>query len=377
MELFDIASMQDQEQFLIQKARYFKIPIGGTMELLPLCNMSCRMCYVQKTKKEVEKEGRMLSCDEWLEIAEKAKEAGILFLLLTGGEPLLFPEFERLYKTLIQMGFVITINTNGTLIDEHWANVFAEAPCRRLNITLYGKDDATYKSLCGNAHGYEQVMNAVRLLKERNIPFRFNFTSTPWNIEQLHDIVSIANENNIPISCATYVFPALHRDNTNARLTAKECAKAMIDVAREKHPTFPMEVHAKATMVLLKQPIKNQKAGYHCGAGYNGFWINWRGELTCCGMIDTPHTSLLDKTFQEAWDTIAEDYRCLPVCEACETCKKRNLCKVCTAACYTETGTTDAKPQYLCDVVDEMIKLLMPHLSPEEQAEYNEILSCS
>ena len=109
MELFDIASMQDQEQFLIQKARYFKIPIGGTMELLPLCNMSCRMCYVRKTKKEVEKEGRMLSCDEWLEIAEKAKEAGILFLLLTGGEPLLFPEFERLYKTLIQMGFVIIV----------------------------------------------------------------------------------------------------------------------------------------------------------------------------------------------------------------------------------------------------------------------------
>ena len=261
MELFDTISMQDHEQFLIHKAKYFKIPIGGTMELLPLCNMTCKMCYVQKTKKEMEKEGHMLNCDQWLEIADKMKEGGVLYLLLTGGEPLLFPEFERLYNTLCKMGFIITVNTNGTLINEYWADVFAKSPCRRLNITLYGKDDETYKFLCGNEKGFSQVMNAVKLLKERNVPFRFNFTSTPWNIEQLHDIMNIANENDISVSCAPYVFPSLSRDNTNARLNAKQCAQAMLDIAKEKNPTYPMELHAKATMVLLKQPIQNHAAG--------------------------------------------------------------------------------------------------------------------
>lgn len=374
MELFDVGSGYDKEQFLIQKAKHFNIPIGGTMELLPLCNMACRMCYVQKTKKEMESEGKILSCDDWLEIAEKMKEAGVLYLLLTGGEPLLFPELDRLYNNLMKMGFVITINTNGTLINEYWADIFAKAPCRRLNITLYGKDDETYNSLCGNPKGYSQVMNAVRLLKERNVPFRFNFTATPWNTGQLHELMNIANENSVPLSCTSYVFPAFDRDNSHARLSEKECAVAMIDIAKEKNPTFPMELHAKATLALLRQPIHNEKAGYHCGAGRNGFWINWHGELTCCGMIDQPKTSLLDKSFTEGWELIAGNYRNLPVCEACQVCKKRNLCKVCTAVCYRETGTTDGKPQYMCRVTEEMIKMLMPYLSDEEQKEYREIL---
>lgn len=375
MELFDIGSPENHEQFLIQKAKYFKIPIGGTMELLPLCNMTCRMCYIQKDYATMKEEGRMLTCDEWLEIAEDLKKSGILYILLTGGEPLLFPEFERLYTTLIQMGFVISINTNGTLINEHFVALFSKYPCRQLNITLYGKDDATYASLCGNECGYTQVFRNAQLLKAHKIPFRFNYTATPWNIDQLQDIMKIANELQVPLSCATYVFPSLYRDNTDSRLTAKECAKAMIDVAKVKNPSISMELHAKATLDSLRQPIRNEKSGFHCGAGYHGFWINWKGELTCCGMIDQPKLSLLSTSFQNAWDSISPSYRNLPLCEACENCLKRNLCKVCTAACYTETGSTCEKPQYLCDVVDELIHLLWPYLTEDEQKEYSKILN--
>ena len=52
------------------------------MELLPLCNMNCKMCYVRKSKTEMDAEGRMLSCDEWLSIADEAVEAGTLFCCL-------------------------------------------------------------------------------------------------------------------------------------------------------------------------------------------------------------------------------------------------------------------------------------------------------
>ena len=88
--------------------------------------MNCDMCYIRLSPSEMEAQGRLRSLEEWSQAAEEIKNAGTLFLLLTGGEPLLYPEFKQLYLKLKDMGFVITINTNGTLIDEAWADFFSD-----------------------------------------------------------------------------------------------------------------------------------------------------------------------------------------------------------------------------------------------------------
>ena len=64
--------------------------------------------------------------EEWTKVAEDMMKAGTLFVLLTGGEPLLYPHFRELYQKLRGLGMIVTINTNGTLIDEEWADFFAE-----------------------------------------------------------------------------------------------------------------------------------------------------------------------------------------------------------------------------------------------------------
>lgn len=86
--------------------------------------------------------------EEWIDLAKQMADAGVLFLLLTGGEPLLFPGFKKLYMELKNLGMILTINTNGTLIDEEWADFFAKNRPRRINITLYGSDDTAYETLC-------------------------------------------------------------------------------------------------------------------------------------------------------------------------------------------------------------------------------------
>lgn len=110
------------ERALINRAKAKKAPINGSLELLPLCNMNCDMCYVRLSREEMEQKGRLRTADEWLEVGRQMKDAGVLFLLLTGGEPLLFPDFKHLYLELRKMGFILTINTNGTLINEDWAD---------------------------------------------------------------------------------------------------------------------------------------------------------------------------------------------------------------------------------------------------------------
>ena len=59
----------------------------------------------------MQSQGRLRSLDEWISLAKQMKDAGTLFLLLTGGEPLLFPEFKELYKELQNMGIRVVMIT--------------------------------------------------------------------------------------------------------------------------------------------------------------------------------------------------------------------------------------------------------------------------
>ena len=200
-------------KYLYSRSAVSHTPVSGTFELTPMCNMSCEMCYVRMTKSDMEKSGgRLRTVEEWLDIAETAKKAGMLFLLLTGGEPFLYPGFRELYEQLAPMGFVISINTNATMIDADTVKWLAANPPGRMNITLYGASDETYGRLCHNPKGYTQVTTALDMLREAGIMVKLNCSVTPYNIEELPQMIRFAKERGLMLQASTYMFPPLRRD---------------------------------------------------------------------------------------------------------------------------------------------------------------------
>lgn len=55
----DLDAMDSMEKMLVQKAYQRQAPVNGSLELLPLCNMNCDMCYVRLSKAEMEQKGRL------------------------------------------------------------------------------------------------------------------------------------------------------------------------------------------------------------------------------------------------------------------------------------------------------------------------------
>ena len=111
--------MKEKQSAQIKRALNLKcaslgIPVTGTFELTPRCNLNCPMCYVRLNPEEMKPLGRECTKEEWMEMAEQAKEAGLLFILLTGGEPMLRSDFGEIYEGLSKMGFSISINSNTT-----------------------------------------------------------------------------------------------------------------------------------------------------------------------------------------------------------------------------------------------------------------------
>ena len=383
MELYDLVN--PAERLLAKKADLMHVPLGGTMELTPLCNMNCRMCYIRLSSEQMIARGRMLSCDEWLHIAEEARENGVLYLLLTGGEPLLFPEFERLYCALSDMGFILTINTNGTLINTHIADVLARRPCKRLNLTLYGPDNETYMRLCQNPKGFSQIMHAAALLKERGLIFRFNCSVTPDNKDSLEKITDVAKSFEVPLEVSSYMFPPVHRGvlaTDYLRLSPKQAARSQLDsylfraAPRDVHAAVINTLNLIRTTEQIEKYMQNpQSAHLTCRAGRSGFWINWKGELLPCGMFEEPKINLLTHPFDDAWSYIVEKSSEIRSCEECRSCAKQKLCMSCSASCLSETGSFTERPDYLCRMTDELIRILLEKLSEDERKVYEMRLS--
>ena len=352
------------ERMLLDQAKRTRTPANGSIELLPLCNMNCDMCYVRLGREEMEAKGRLHTADEWLEIGRQMKDAGVLFLLLTGGEPFLYPDFRRLYLELRKMGMIITINTNGTLIDEDLAEFFGKYKPRRVNITLYGTDEETYANLCHYPGGYEKTLRGIRLLREQGVDVKVGGSLARANQDDLDKLLDIGEELDIPVRVDTYMMPATReRDlpyNMQSRLNPEEAARARIHaLKREMGPElFPQYVRQSVERADHPEPAEAKPGHMSCMAGQCSFTINWQGEMRPCVILTEPAISVFEGGFEAAWKYIVEETHKILLNEKCSTCHMRHLCRTCAASALLETGSYDGVPDYMCRYAGESLRIL-------------------
>lgn len=345
---------------LHKKADRLHIPLSGTFEVSPICNMDCKMCYVKKSAVQVEREGGLLSTRQWLDLAEEAKKQGTLFLLLTGGEPFFRRDFEELYRKLHEMGFVLSINSNGTLIDEKTVDWLKKMPPSRMNLTLYGTDNETYEKLCNNPYGFSQVERAIELLKEAGICVKLNASITPHNRNDLEQMIRFANDHNTILEIAAYMFPPVRKDKQqigyNDRLTPRETVDVFQQtMLLQNGADYVKNYYCTMAEKRRKRLTCENKTdrGVQCRAGSSTFWITWDGKMLPCGMMIEPEAYPLQDGFSEAWESLKTKVSAIKLPQECSVCADFELCHTCAAMIYSETGRFDEKPEYRCQMVKE------------------------
>ena len=220
-------------ELLFAKAGGQGIPLSGTFELTARCNLDCRMCYIHKRENDRAARERELSTEQWLSLAKECQQAGTLLLLLTGGEPLLRPDFREIYTGCRRLGMMVSINSNATLIDERMVEFFASDPPSRINITLYGASPETYGRLCGDPSAYERVVKAILALQAAGVLVKLNFSITPYNRQDAVKVYQFAKDHGLAVQAASYMFPPVRACEQGCyspdRMTPEEAAQAQMD----------------------------------------------------------------------------------------------------------------------------------------------------
>ena len=361
------------EQFLCKKATVNHVPINAILELTPLCNMKCDMCFVRLSLAEMKQKGRLRGAEEWIGLGKEMKDAGTLFVLFTGGEPLLHPEFKKIYLAFKQMGMILTINTNGTMIDEQWADFFADYPPRRINLTLYGKDRHTYQNLCHYPEGFSKALRAIQLLQDRNVDIKVNGSITPENVEDIDELFYIVDQLDTVWKFDTYMYPASREQensfNEKTRLTPEEAALARVKLMEKSQGREKFSAFAQHFLRQGKDETGEYAVGkVKCRAGRSSFMINWQGMMRPCVMLSAPEESVFDIGFMTAWKRIIEKFGKVRLSAKCSTCTMRKVCQTCAACAVLETGNFEGVPEYMCRYTKETLRLLQAALGEEQEA---------
>ena len=351
------------ERVIMEKSKSTGTPVYGCLELTPLCNMNCEMCYVRLDHREMQRQGRLRTAKEWLEVGNQMQQSGTLFVLLTGGEPLLHPDFQEIYLGLRNLGMILTINTNGTLLDEKWADFFALYPPRRINITLYGKDAEAYQSLCHYKEGYNKAICAVQLLVNRGVDVKINVSAARANADDIDKIIALEEQLGVPVRVDAYMMPAVRERNKpydmQSRLTPTEAARVQFASLRQEMGPHLFEQYVIQALNRVEEFVPSDKPRkMTCYAGNSSFTINWQGNLRPCVVMSSPTANVFEHGFLSAWKAVHSESQKIRLNLKCSQCSLGSLCRTCAASAILETGEYQGIPEYMCSYAKETYRLL-------------------
>lgn len=319
-------------RYLNLRARMLGQAYSGGFELTPLCNFDCKMCYVHLSKGQMEKEAKLLTTQQWIDIMGQAVDAGMMHADLTGGECLSYPGFKEVYLYLRSRGVAVSVLTNGQLITEEMADFFAQYPPSVVQITVYGSDEDSYEAVTGR-RAFADVNAAILRLKERNIRLFLPVTPNRYMQEDIHALMAFLRTQEVRYGIGTGSLPA--RPNTGRDINTYGPETELY-----------VKLHLDEQRYLLSQedsdPIQRSRVDYvpagfrteskiPCSSGQCAFHVNWKGEMSPCIPFHSINRSVLEHGFDDCWDWIKNQMLKYEPPEECRNCSNGLACAACPA----------------------------------------------
>ncbi len=342
-----------------------QLPFMGQFELTTRCNFGCRMCYTCSGLSHNSLKERELSAKSWIHLAKEAYDAGMLFLLLTGGEIFYREDFREIYEEITQMGFIVSLYSNGSLITDKVINWLEKRPPSQIDITLYGASSETYKRVCGNANGFYRTLEGIKLLKAAGIEVQIRSTIIKENLADLDKMIELAEELDLRLNIVDYVSPGREiNDRDTGRLEPSlqaQLLKKMDDYYGRGGTGVKTEdlYEDKDSYFEALDCFKafESQGAFPCNSGKNSFFVTWDGRMVPCPTLTRPYSEPLSQGFLNAWKDLADKCGEVPACKTCDKCSLKENCNTCPGRLLNETGSFEEPAVYLCELTRERLKI--------------------
>lgn len=303
------------------------------IEITNRCNFNCLHCYPNAHPKHND-----ISIYLFKKILSEAKEMDVPMVILTGGEPTLHPEFEKMVQDLHNRNFLVTVlQTNGSLINEANCNLL-----KKFDIIQIGYDLPDHEIGVRRGLSDDPIKEKIRLLRNNNVENIVLFvTLHKKNIQYLEDFILRAESWNVHLAF-NMILPVGRASNYAELLLSREDIKECLAklwrnylAGRVSRPTTPLSIVFNKE--LQEKALKNPgKIVGGCMAGITSLCISPGGDVMACPFLRTPLNNLRSATLREVWqhNSILKTLRHREFEGRCKDCPFINACGGCRARAY-------------------------------------------
>lgn len=335
----DFSLKSHQSQGLLGK------PSVCQFELTFRCGLHCTHCYTDCYNRP-SCAVRELKTADVKKVLDRIHELGVVWLCLTGGDPVARADFSEIYRYSKEKGFIVTVFTSGYSCGDEVVKVFRDSPPFSIEVTLNAVAREPYEKISHVKGSFERVMKNIRRMKRARLPLTIKAQVTKENILELPRIRKFAGRYNIKFLPDVFLYPRLNGDPApcDLRLSPQEVLR--LD-----------GVEISAQRVCLKN---NKKHGsrendlFPCAVqGGSGFSIDPQGRIFLCSFLREFHRNVLETDARQVYEGLLSDLRQMKFLSdsACRTCGYLSKnCLWCPGKANVEKGDREQPVAYFCEL---------------------------
>jgi radical SAM protein with 4Fe4S-binding SPASM domain len=160
------------------------------------CTARCPTCALRRALHAEARSRRLLSFQEWQDVLVEARRLGGQNLDISGGEPTLYHDLPALIRLAKQQGWVVQINSNGSLMTNGMIRSLVDAGLDRVLISLYSHQAGIHDEMRGLPGLWDRATAAIeewaaQKKKRPDLEIVAQTILSPSNLSHLPDLLRL------------------------------------------------------------------------------------------------------------------------------------------------------------------------------------------
>lgn len=349
-----------------------RVPADVMIELTRLCSIKCTHCYIGDARWI--KDPNEMSTQQVKDLLDMLAAKGTLWVCFTGGEAMLRRDFKEIWLHAKQKGFLLTLFSNATLIDEAMMDFLVEYPPFNFEISIYGATEATYEAVSLVKGSYKRFMRGISNLRRHpELKWTMKSVVIQQNAHELDAMKELAREWGVDFKYDGNINPSVGFGKSGGkapcatRVTEEEFVRAELGDQERVDEMIKFTSHAQSCGDN-ESDIRGDNL-YSCSAGKNDFYLTANGKMQMCLLTGHRGHELfrknmsVEKAFDKAWQSfgLARQEK-IRKDSPCYECDLASICNNCPGFSFLENGNEHGAVEYLCRMTHMKAELLkLPH----------------
>ena len=266
------------------------------LELTHLCNYDCFFCYNDRIDRKA-----ALTLEEYSELLQQLADMAVLNLTLTGGEPLVHPDFFAIGSEARKLGFVVRIKSNGHLIRGKVARrLIDEVAPYQIDLSLHGATAATHDRQTRRPGSFDQLLQNIDEMRRLGLRLKLTCTLTAWNEHEVGEMFELTDRLGLPANFNASVSPKDDGNTDPLRVAPTPAGiAALACLLEERHAANQPDDLDTVQGTNFGGDAPEVKR--HCGAGSSSVTIDQWGNVLPCVQWRREVGNIRQAPFPEIW----------------------------------------------------------------------------